>query len=67
MQKAFGALDGFDETQPWLKRIAINRQISSGADRPSIASTRANRLALMPWITIVAFVPLGYVLRRRNL
>jgi hypothetical protein len=26
-----------------------------------------NRLALMPWITLAALVPLGYVLRRRNL
>lgn len=26
-----------------------------------------NRLALMPWITLAAFLPLGYVLRRRNL
>lgn len=26
-----------------------------------------NRLALMPWLTLVAFVPLGYVLARRNL
>jgi hypothetical protein len=26
-----------------------------------------NRLALMPWITLAAFIPLGYVLRRRNL
>jgi hypothetical protein len=26
-----------------------------------------NRIALMPWITLAAFVPLGYVLRRRNL
>jgi RNA polymerase sigma-70 factor, ECF subfamily len=30
MEKAFGALDGFDETRPfapWLKRIAVNRAI----------------------------------------
>jgi len=30
MEKAFGALDGFDETRPfvpWLKRITINRAI----------------------------------------
>lgn len=30
IEKAFGALDGFDETRPfapWLKRIAINRAI----------------------------------------
>lgn len=26
-----------------------------------------NRLALMPWITLAAFLPLGYVLLRRNL
>lgn len=25
-----------------------------------------NRLALMPWITLTAFLPLGFVLRRRN-
>jgi hypothetical protein len=58
MQKAFGALDGFDETRPfapWLKRIAVDRR------------HEGNRLALMPSITIVAFVPLGYVLRLRNL
>jgi RNA polymerase sigma-70 factor (ECF subfamily) len=30
MERAFGALDGFDETRPfapWLKRIAVNRAI----------------------------------------
>jgi DNA-directed RNA polymerase specialized sigma24 family protein len=36
IQKAFGALDRYDETRPfgpWLKRIAINRAIAGKSDQ----------------------------------
>lgn len=42
IQRAFGALDGFDETRPfgpWLKRIAVNRAIDH--------LRRASRLATL--------------------
>jgi len=35
---------------------------------PTVAREHeGNRLALMPWVTLAAFLPLGLVLRRRNL
>lgn len=45
--------------------LAVSRLLGTGPTRQR--EHEGNRLALMPWITLAAALPLGLVLRRRNL
>jgi RNA polymerase sigma-70 factor (ECF subfamily) len=52
MEKAFGAMDRFDETRPfgpWLKRIAVNRAIDHLRRRRRLQALSDEETALHTW------------------
>lgn len=52
MQRAFGALDRFDETRPfgpWLKRIAVNRAIDHLRQRRRVEPVPEDHAAFRSW------------------
>jgi von Willebrand factor type A domain len=67
LEQARALLDGhtFDESELAQVRAAATRYLGTGATRER--ELEGQRLALMPYLTLAAFAPLGLLLWRRNL
>ena len=66
LERAAGALQAkvFTEDDVRGAAAAANEVLGSG---PITKVSETARVALMPWVTLAAFVPLGFILWRRNL